>query len=107
MTKPTKPATPIESEGRFIRANGIDIHCVEAGEGPPLLLLHGGLMSNGPSWAGSPGGYVSRMNAFAAHFRVIAPALRGHGKTINAGGGPISYTQAADDVLALCDALGL
>jgi len=103
----TKPATSIHSEGRFVRANGIDIYCVEAGRGPPLLLLHGGLMSNGPSWAGYRGSYVSRMDAFAAHFRVIAPALRGHGKTINVGGSPISYTQAADDMLALCDALGV
>jgi pimeloyl-ACP methyl ester carboxylesterase len=103
----TEPATPGHNDGRFVRANGIDIYCVEAGQGPPLLLLHGGLMSNGPSWAGSRGAYVSHMDAFARHFRVIAPALRGHGKTVNAAGGSISYTQAAEDMLALIDALGL
>jgi len=101
------PAIAVQEEGRFVRANGIDIHCVEAGQGPPLLLLHGGLMSNGPSWAGSRGAYVSRMEGFARHFRVIAPALRGHGRTVNPGGGPISYAQAADDVLALIEALGV
>jgi pimeloyl-ACP methyl ester carboxylesterase len=56
---------------------------------------------DGPSWAGSRASYVSNMGSFGAHFRVIAPALRGHGKTVNPGGGPISYTQAADDLLAL------
>lgn len=90
-----------------VHANGIDIHYVEAGAGDPLLLLHGGLMSTHPAWAGSPGAYVSYMGAFAEHFRVIAPDLRGHGKTVNAGGGPISYGQLADDALALCDVLGL
>jgi pimeloyl-ACP methyl ester carboxylesterase len=103
----SKASTAGHDEGRFVRANGVDVHCVEAGQGPPLLLLHGGLMSNGPGWAGSRGAYVSHMGAFAEHFRVIAPALRGHGRTTNPGGGPISYEQAADDVLALIDALGL
>jgi pimeloyl-ACP methyl ester carboxylesterase len=90
-----------------VRANGIDIHYVEAGAGVPLLLLHGGLMSTHPAWAGSPGAYVSHMGTFAEHFRVIAPDLRGHGKTVNTGGVPMSYVQLADDVLALSDALHL
>lgn len=101
------PATAAQGEGRFVRANGIDIHCVEAGKGPPLVLLHGGLMSSGPRWAGSPGAYVSRMGAFTEHFRVVAPSLRGHGKTVHPGGGPITYAQATDDLLGLIEVLGL
>jgi pimeloyl-ACP methyl ester carboxylesterase len=26
---------------RSVRANGIDIHLAEAGDGPPVMLLHG------------------------------------------------------------------
>jgi pimeloyl-ACP methyl ester carboxylesterase len=100
--------TPIkQSEGRYVRANGTDIYYVEAGTGEPLLLLHGGMVSTNPIWAGVPVAYASHMNTFAQHFRVIAPDARGCGRTINAGGGPIPYTQLADDVAALIDALGL
>jgi pimeloyl-ACP methyl ester carboxylesterase len=103
MTK----ATTATAGDKYVRANGIDIHYVEAGKGEPLLLLHGGLMSTHPTWTGSPGAYVTHMGAFAEHFRVIAPDLRGHGKTVNTGGGPISYGQLADDVLSFIDVLGL
>jgi pimeloyl-ACP methyl ester carboxylesterase len=103
----TKPVTAAAAEGRFVRANGTDIHYVEAGWGEPLMLLHGGMMSSSAIWAGSPAGYVSHMDAFAAHFRVIAPDIRGHGKTANPSGRPITYPQLADDVLALIEALDL
>jgi pimeloyl-ACP methyl ester carboxylesterase len=97
----------VQSEGRYVHANGTDIHYVEAGEGEPLLLLHAGLVSTNPIWADHPAGWVSHMDTFAKHFRVIAPDTRGHGRTANPGGGPIPFTQLADDVVALIDALGL
>jgi pimeloyl-ACP methyl ester carboxylesterase len=90
-----------------LRIRGTDVHYVEAGSGEPVILLHGGLMSTHPVWAGFSGAYVSRMGSFAEQFRVIAPDLRGHGKTANPGGGPITYTDCADDVLALIHALRL
>jgi pimeloyl-ACP methyl ester carboxylesterase len=97
----------VQSEGRYVHANGTDIYCVEAGKGEPLLLLHGGLVSTNPIWAGHPAGWVSHMDTFAQHFRVIAPDTRGHGRTANPGGGPIPFTQLADDIVALIDALDL
>ncbi|MDP8952216.1 MAG: alpha/beta hydrolase [Actinomycetota bacterium] len=99
--------SPVQSEGRYVHANGIDIYYIEAGRGEPLLLLHGGVVSTNSVWAGHPWAYVSHMDTLAEHFRVIAPDTRGHGRTINAGGGSISYTQLADDVVELIDALGL
>jgi pimeloyl-ACP methyl ester carboxylesterase len=94
-------------EGRYVRANGTDIYYVEAGQGEPLLLLHGGLVSNGAAWDGSPIAYVSHLATFAQHFRVIAPDTRGHGRTSNPERGAISYAQLVDDVMALIGALGL
>jgi pimeloyl-ACP methyl ester carboxylesterase len=92
---------------KSVHVAGTDVHYVEAGNGVPLVLLHGGLMSNDPVWDGSMGAYASRIALFAEHFRVIAPDLRGHGKTGNPGGGPITYSQLADDVLALIETLHL
>src|SRR5262249_22316990 len=38
--------------GRFIHANGIDIHFTDAGAGEPLILLENGMISTNPIWAG-------------------------------------------------------
>ena len=98
----------IEATGaRYVSANGIDIHYVEAGAGEPLVLLHQGMVSTNPLWADSPVAYAGHMAVFAERFRVIAPDLRGCGRTANPDGGSISYAQLADDTAAMIDALGL
>jgi pimeloyl-ACP methyl ester carboxylesterase len=97
----------IEAVGTSVSANRIDIHYVEAGQGEPLLLFHQGMVSTNPLWAQSPVAYAGHMPAFAERFRVVAPDLRGCGRTANPGGGSISYAQLVDDALALIDALGL
>lgn len=97
-------ASARQGEGRYVHANGIDVHCVEAGQGEPLLLLHGGVVSTNPIWAGTPFAYASHMDTLAEHFHVIAPDTRGCGRTAHSGG-PISFEQLADDVVALIDAL--
>ena len=96
-----------KSEGNYINANGADIYYVEAGQGEPLLLLHGGAVSTSPVWSGSPFSFVSHMDTLAEHFRVIAPDTRGTGRTVNPGAGPISFAQLADDAVALIEALDL
>ena len=93
-------------EGKRVRANGIDIHYVEAGQGEPLLLLHGGAVSTNPIWKGHPFAYVPHMGALAERFRVIAPDARGCGRTTHSGGS-ITFAQLADDAVALIEALGL
>ena len=90
----------------LVRTNGIDIHYAEAGAGRSLILLHGGVVSTNPIWAGSPFAYVSHMTALAEHFHVIAPDTRGGGRTVHSGG-TITFDQLADDVSALIVALGL
>src|SRR6188472_3496406 len=81
--------TLAERGARTVHANGIDIAYVEAGDGPPLVLLHGGLASSGPLWADSPVAYVAHMAALAKHFRVIAPDTRGSGATVHSDGGAV------------------
>lgn len=102
----TVEASPAQHEGQYVRANGIDVHYVDVGDGEPLLLLNNGMVSTNPVWARHPFVYGSHVDTLAEHFRVIAPDTRGSGKTVHSGG-PIPYTLLADDVVALIDALDL
>ena len=92
----------------IVHANGIDIHVTEAGhpEAPPLVLLHGGLVSTNPIWEPTPIAYNAYVAGLAARFRIIAPDERGSGRTTHSGG-PISMSLLADDVAALIEALEL
>jgi pimeloyl-ACP methyl ester carboxylesterase len=95
-----------QTESRSVHANGIDIHYLDAGEGEPLVLLHGGLVSTNPIWTGVPIAYASHMPTLAGRFRVIAPDTRGAGRTVHSGG-TVTFDLLADDVAALIDALAL
>jgi pimeloyl-ACP methyl ester carboxylesterase len=92
-------ATQAETQpGHYIQANGLNIYYEEQGQGRPLLLIHGGLLT-GRSWS-------QYLAAFAEHYRVITPDSRGHGRTANPTG-MISYRLLADDIAALVEGLGL
>lgn len=77
----------------------IEIAYLEAGDGIPLVLLHGGLATAQMSWGDA-------MPRLARRFRVLAPDSRGHGGTGNPAG-RLSYDQMADDVAGFIEALGL
>src|SRR6476660_1981525 len=95
MTAPQHEAT---QDGHYIRANGLDIYYEEQGQGRPLLLIHGGVLT-GDSWH-------PYLAAFAAHYHVITPDTRGHGRTANPTA-RMSYRLLADDMAALVLALDL
>ncbi len=95
MTAPEHGDTP---HGHTIQANGLDIYYTEQGQGQPLLLIHGGILT-GASWQ-------PYLAAFAAHYRVITPDSRGHGRTANPTG-HMSFRLLADDMVALVQALDL
>jgi pimeloyl-ACP methyl ester carboxylesterase len=92
--------------GAFVHANGIDIHYVEVGQGEPLVLLHGGVVSTSSLWRNHPFAYADHMETLGQHFRVIAPDTRGAGLT-EPGDGTASFAVLAEDVRALIDVLGL
>ena len=75
-----------------IEINGIQQKWEVAGQGEPLLWLHGA-MGSGPDWR-----YI--FNEPPAGYQIIAPDLRGHGGSTNPEG-TFTFRQAAADVLAL------
>jgi pimeloyl-ACP methyl ester carboxylesterase len=81
-----------------IVANGIDYHYEIHGQGEPLVLLHGGLM-NSDLWGPT-------LPALAAHHKVIAIDLQGHGRT-PLGDRPIRLPAIADDLEVVLDKLGV
>lgn len=81
-----------------VRANGIRQHYVEAGSGPPVVLLHG-FPETSFAWR-------NQMWALGERFRVIAPDLRGYGDTDKPETGYDKRTMALD-VKALMEALGV
>ena len=85
-------------EHRYVNARGLRTHVAEAGDGPPLLMLHG-WPQHWWCWRG----VIPRL---AEQHRVIAADLRGHGWT-DAPRGGYEKESLASDVLALLDALEL
>jgi pimeloyl-ACP methyl ester carboxylesterase len=79
--------------GKYVTTGGVKIYYETYGEGKPLLLLHGSIL-----------GYIDEFSAFipelSKHFKVIAPAIRGHGKS-ELGEKPFSYKLLAEDALAV------
>ena len=67
---------------------------IEKGIGEPLILLHG----NGEDCSY----FAHQIDAFAAHFHVIAIDTRGHGQTPR-GEAPFTIRQFADDLLVFMD----
>jgi pimeloyl-ACP methyl ester carboxylesterase len=82
--------------------NGISVHYELRGEGPPLLLLHGGTGCHS-DWA-----YAGREH-FEREFRLIIPDARGHGASAVSDWSELPKTlthrQCAIDTLALLDHL--
>jgi pimeloyl-ACP methyl ester carboxylesterase len=81
-----------------VAVHDIEMYFETWGEGEPLVLLHGGA-GVGANWGlvfpESPEG-----------FRCIVPDMRGHGRSTNPSG-EFTFRQAALDVFALLDQLGV
>jgi pimeloyl-ACP methyl ester carboxylesterase len=84
-------------QSRYAEVNGVRLHYLVAGKGEPVLLLHG--------FAQTSHMWRPLMARLAASNTVIAPDLRGFGRSAAPGSG---YTKAAmaRDVRALMEKLG-
>jgi pimeloyl-ACP methyl ester carboxylesterase len=80
----------------MLETGAMQLHFDVHGEGEPLLWLHGG-MGHGPDWQ-----YIFKEPP--AGYRLIAPDLRGHGRSTGATES-YSFKQSALDVFALLDHL--
>lgn len=79
--------------GKYVTVKGTKIYYEIYGNGAPLLLLHGSIL-----------GYIDEFSScipeLSKHFKVIAVALRGHGKS-ELGNEPLSYRLFAEDALTV------
>ncbi|KAE8765597.1 alpha/beta fold hydrolase [Georgenia thermotolerans] len=82
-----------------VTTDDFTIHYVEAGQGHPVVLLHGG----GPGATGWSN-YSPNIEALSEHFRVIAPDMPGWGDSSEADFATLDHVEAA---IQLLDSLGI
>ncbi len=74
----------------IVRANGLNLHAQELGQGRPVFMSHGLLLGNLASW------YFSAAAALRPRHRVLLYDLRGHGRSERPPAGYDVATMAAD-----------
>jgi len=96
---PPTPSLPTPLRSGYAPVNGIRMFYAVFGQGPPVLLLHGGL-ANANYW----GNVIPLL--VHNHFEVIVADSRGHGRSTRSAE-PYSYELMASDTLVLLDYLKL
>ncbi|WP_329288632.1 alpha/beta fold hydrolase [Streptomyces pseudovenezuelae] len=99
MSTPTELPSMRES---LLDVAGKKIFVAETGEGPPLVLLHGG----GPGASGVSN-YARNIAALAKEYRVVVPDLPGYGRTSKGIDRADPFGEVADRIRGLLDRLGL
>jgi pimeloyl-ACP methyl ester carboxylesterase len=89
---PTTPTSRLES------IRGIRLYFDIYGSGEPLLLLHG--------FTGSSMDWAELAREWSGRFQIIAPDLRGHGRSENPASN-FRHADAAEDILGVLDHLGI
>jgi pimeloyl-ACP methyl ester carboxylesterase len=89
---------PPASAGRYADVNGIRMYYEIHGNGPPLLLIHGG--------AGNGLQFEKQIPDLAGRYRCIVPDCCAQGCTTDRPG-PLTYHAMAEDMIALLDRLHL
>ena len=82
----------------ILKVNDIDLHYEIAGEGQPVLFIHG-LGSSARDWE-------EQMPFFSQHYQTITFDLRGHGQSQKPPG-PYTMSLFASDVAGLVESLGV
>lgn len=91
--------TDDDDRGFFADVNGVHMYYERHGQGSPVVLIHGGVMTIPLSWSGL-------IPLLADHHEVIALELQGHGRTADLDRDFTPANNAAD-VAALLDHLDL
>jgi pimeloyl-ACP methyl ester carboxylesterase len=83
-----------------VPVNGVEIYYEEAGSGTPLIFLH--------EFSGDYRSWEPQMRFFARRYRVVTMSYRGYPPS-DIPADPAAYSQdiLIDDILGLCDALGI
>lgn len=84
--------------GQTITLDGMQMYYVLAGQGEPLVLLHG--------YTGASSDWAIYFDDLVKEYQLVIPDLRGHGRSTN----PLkefTFRQAARDLAALLDHLGI
>jgi pimeloyl-ACP methyl ester carboxylesterase len=89
--------TPLQTT--YVDVNGVHMYVETYGEGTPLVLLHGGLLTIDLNFA-------SLIPTLAQRHRVIGVELQGHGRTADIDR-PITPAALAGDVVGMLDQLGI
>ncbi|MEU6259441.1 alpha/beta hydrolase [Streptomyces sp. NPDC047043] len=98
----TTYAAPPSMQESLLDVAGKKIFVAETGDGPPVLLLHGG----GPGASGVSN-YARNIGELAKEYRVIVPDLLGYGRSTKGVDGADPFGHLADGVRGLMDQLGL
>jgi len=85
-----------------VTVEGEPIFYAEAGQGPPVVMLHGG----GPGASGVSN-YSRNIDALAQNFRVIVPDMPGYGRSTKKPDHTDTYRYIADMIRGLLDQLNL
>jgi pimeloyl-ACP methyl ester carboxylesterase len=91
-----------EETSRTAKVGSLSLHYHEAGEGPPLVLLHGG----GPG-ASARSNFKQNLPGLSRHFRVLLVDQPGYGGSDPPDGEGDYWTFAAGAVRDLLDELGI
>ena len=95
--------TSVEPQsGRTVRIGERDIYVVEMGDGPPLVMLHGG----GPGASGMPN-FARNASVLSRSFRLIVPDMPGYGRSTKGVDRNDPFGDLARSMLGLLDALNV
>src|SRR5687768_2114697 len=94
--QPTAATAVAPASSGYVEANGVRYYYEVRGEGPPMLLLHGGL--------GAGDMFNPLFPALTAKHQVITVDLQGHGRTA-LGQRPFSLEAQGADMAAVLDHL--
>jgi pimeloyl-ACP methyl ester carboxylesterase len=95
-----RQASADEPKSEYFEVDGVKIHYITAGEGEPVILIHGLYSSSATNWR-LPGVF----GALAKNHQVVAIDLPGHGLSDKPDSAEAYGEQLVEDVVALMDHL--